>query len=161
MACCLSATVIADSDTGSVSLMQDHTEFVDGLIAKETQPVPVVRTQAEPSGEAEDPALLGASEQSMPVFKPSVHFVGITRMGKEAMKAHIYYRGTSADYKKNQRLPTGQLLVAITHTSITLKDEKGNEQVLPMTSQKEAQNERERFQNDQQFYQSLGLGVTR
>jgi len=150
--------------TKGQSLTNDYRSFVDDLIAQETKPVIVTASHAEPA--VQDPALLGASEHSAPTFEPALHFVGVSRLGSGPLLVEIFYRGTTSHYELKSVLPTGQALSAITHTSITLSQvhqgDKSNTQtsvsVLPLTSIKEAQQERQRFQDDASFYQSLGLG---
>ncbi len=163
-----SFSAIAETQT-SVSLAQDHTSFVDGLIAKETQPETPLSQVAEVLNE-QDPALLGASDQMTQKFEPSLHYVGYSRMGEDGRRAEIYYRGTTAYYSAKQTLPDGSKLVSISHSTIELKkgssdDEKtksktrsnGESILLPLTSVEAAQQERQRFQDDTNFYKSLGL----
>jgi len=146
------------------SLTNDYRSFVDDLIAQETQPAIVTASHAEPT--VQDPALLGASEHSAPAFEPALHFVGVNRLGSGPLLAEIFYRGTTSHYELKSVLPTGQALSAITHTSITLSQTSQDDEdttrttsvVLPLTSIKEAQQERQRFKDDASFYQSLGLG---
>lgn len=155
---------IAETQT-SVSLAQDHTSFVDGLIAKETQP-DTPPSQAVDVVNEQDPALLGASDQMPQKFEPSLHYVGYSRMGEDGKRAEIYYRGTTAYYSANQTLPNGSILASISHSAIELKktssdDAKaksnGENTLLPLTSVEAAQKERERFKDDTNFYKSLGL----
>lgn len=148
----------------SVSLAQDHTSFVDGLIAKETQPETPTSQTVEPINE-QDPALLGASDQMTQKFEPSLHYVGYSRIGEDGKRAEIYYRGTTAYYSAKQTLPDGSKLVSITHSTIQLKkvsnkydeDNEASIFLLPLTSVEAAQKERQRFQDDTNFYKSLGL----
>ncbi len=158
----LSIGAIAEAQT-SVSLAQDHSSFVDGLIAKETQSETPASQTVETVNE-QDPALLGASDQMTPKFEPSLHYVGYSRMGEDGKRAEIYYRGTTAYYSIKQTLPDGSKLVSITHSAIELKRNSGDETkdresrtLLPLTSVEAAQKERERFKDDANFYKSLGL----
>jgi len=160
----LSIGAIAEAQT-SVSLVQDHSSFVDGLIAKETQP-DTPPSQAVDVVNEQDPALLGASDQMTQKFEPSLHYVGYSRMGEDDKRAEIYYRGTTAYYSAKQTLPDGSKLVSISHSTIELKkgsndDDKsksnGESTLLPLTSVEAAQQERKRFQDDTNFYKSLGL----
>ncbi|MAZ86799.1 MAG: hypothetical protein CL693_04100 [Cellvibrionaceae bacterium] len=157
-----SISAIAETQV-SVSLAQDHTSFVDGLIAKETQP-DTPPSQAVDVVNEQDPALLGASDQMTQKFEPSLHYVGYSRMGEDGKRAEIYYRGTTAYYSAKQTLPDGSKLVSISHSTIELKKGSGDDAkdsksriLLPLTSVEAAQQERERFKDDTNFYKSLGL----
>ncbi len=158
----LSIGAIAEAQT-SISLAQDHSSFVDGLIAKETQSETPASQTVESVNE-QDPALLGASNKMTPKFEPSLHYVGYSRMGEDGKQAEIYYRGTTAYYSAKQTLPDGSKLVSISHSVIELKKGSGDDAkdsksriLLPLTSIEAAQQERKRFQDDTNFYKSLGL----
>lgn len=159
----------------SQSLSRDHRAFVDGLIADELRPTVIDTPPA--ATVVQDSTLLGKSEQPAPTFEPSVHFVGVSQMGDKPRMAELYYRGTTSLYAVNARVPTGQKIKSISHTSVTLTEKpvaakdvsdgqdgskkesvKEVQIILPLTSIKEAQQERQRFKEGATFYKSLGLG---
>lgn len=176
-----SKTASISAADSSQSLSRDHRAFVDGLIADELRPTVIDTPPA--ATVVQDSTLLGKSEQPAPTFEPSVHFVGVSQMGDKPRMAELYYRGTTSLYAVNARVPTGQKIKSISHTSVTLskkvavsKEESNGQSddkeadvkkeshvkevrtVLPLTSIKEAQQERQRFKEGATFYKSLGLG---
>ncbi len=171
----LSANHSEPSSESSKSLNRDHRAFVDGLIADELRPPVIVNPPT--ATVVQDSTLLGKSEQPAPTFIPSMHFVGVSQMGNKPRLAELYYRGTTSHFATNARVPTGQIVKSISHTSVTLsekvavqkeesddpsddkdKDAKEVLTILPLTSIKEAQQERQRFKEGATFYKSLGLG---
>ncbi len=170
-----SKTASISAADSSQSLSRDHRAFVDGLIADELRPS--VNDTPPAATVVQDSTLLGKSEQPAPTFEPSVHFVGVSQMGDKPRMAELYYRGTTSLYAVNARVPTGQKIKSISHTSVTLtekpvatKDNSDGQDgskkesvkevqiILPLTSIKEAQQERQRFKEGATFYKSLGLG---